>query len=160
MHRELIEFWANATEDPFDVLFEQAPVLMHSIDADGYLVKVSRYWAELLGYRRSEMLGRKSTDFLTEGSRKRAIEDVLPSFKRTGKLHNMEYDFVTKSGEILPVRMSATSELDRNGNILRSLAILFDNRDAKAAEAARAAKVAEAAAANAVKSKFLAAMSH
>ncbi|NKB29482.1 MAG: response regulator [Rhodobacteraceae bacterium] len=47
-----------------------------------------------------------------------------------------------------------------SGSSRNALAILFDNRDAKAAEAALKAKAAEAEAANRAKSRFLAAMSH
>ena len=160
MQRDLIDFWKASPDDPFDVLFEQAPVLMHSIDASGKLIQVSRFWADLLGFERSEMIGHLSTDFLSPASRLKARERILPKFMKTGRIHNAEFDFVAKSGELIAVRLSATSVLDESGSIERSLAILFDNRDTKAAEAALAAKAAEADAANQAKSRFLAAMSH
>ena len=160
MHRQLMNFWKDAPNDPFDVLFEHAPVLMHSIDGQGHLLKVSRYWANLLGYQREEMVGRRSTEFLSPESRLKAHEKTLPEYMKTGMLHNVEYDFVTKAGALLPVRMSATSVLDEQGKIVRSIAIMFDNREAKAAEAALRAKAVEAEAANQAKSRFLAAMSH
>jgi len=160
MQRDLIDFWKASPDDPFDVLFEQAPVLMHSIDASGKLIQVSRFWADFLGFERSEMIGHLSTDFLSPASRLKARERILPKFMKTGRIHNAEFDFVAKSGELIAVRLSATSVLDESGSIERSLAILFDNRDTKAAEAALAAKAAEADAANQAKSRFLAAMSH
>ncbi|MEO1688278.1 MAG: PAS domain S-box protein, partial [Pseudomonadota bacterium] len=57
-------------EDPFDTVYADAPILMHSIDAEGRLINVSRYWAGLLGYTREEMIGRRSSEFLTEESRR------------------------------------------------------------------------------------------
>ena len=46
------------------LIFESAPVMMHSIDRDGRIVAVNREWLKRLGYERDEVLGRKSIDFL------------------------------------------------------------------------------------------------
>src|SRR5690554_5833697 len=51
-------------------LIEQAPVMMHCMDADGRITSVSDLWLATLGYRRDEVIGRRSTDFLTEASRR------------------------------------------------------------------------------------------
>ena len=88
-------FGSNALFEPF---FEVAPILMHSIDAKGELLQVSNFWATKLGYAKEEMIGRKSTDFLTPASQKYANEVVLPQFFRTGSIYNAAYDFVRKDG--------------------------------------------------------------
>ena len=46
-----------------DLIFESAPVMMHSIDKSGRIVAVNREWLKRLGYERNEVLGKKSTDF-------------------------------------------------------------------------------------------------
>ena len=46
-----------------DNLFDLAPVMMHSIDSDGTLIRVNQRWLERLGYSKNEVLGRKSTEF-------------------------------------------------------------------------------------------------
>ncbi|MEM8957501.1 MAG: response regulator [Pseudomonadota bacterium] len=160
MERDILEFWKQAPEDPFDVFFEHAPILMHSIDAEGRLQKVSRRWAETLGYDRDEMIGRKSVEFLTDASRDKAQTVVLPKFLETGTLENVEYEFVRKDGSIMPVVMSASSVLDKKGEFIRSLAIMFDNSEAVQARAELTRKAAEAEEASRAKSRFLAAMSH
>ena len=48
------------------------PAMLHSIDEAGFLVSVSDAWLAKLGYSRDEVLGRRSSDFLTPESRERA----------------------------------------------------------------------------------------
>lgn len=46
----------------------QIPAMMHSIDAEGRIVTVSQKWLDVLGYSEEEVLGRRSTEFMTEES--------------------------------------------------------------------------------------------
>ena len=160
MAKRLLEHWKNTGDDPFEVMYDHAPVMMHSIDREGRLLRVSRFWAESLGYAPEEMVGRKSVDFLTDKSRRKAVEEVLPSFIKTGRCHNVRYDFIRKSGEILPVLLSATAIFDEDGQMSRSLAVMFDNSEAEAARRALEDKAREVEEASMAKSRFLASMSH
>lgn len=114
-------------------LYRETPGMLHSIDAQGNLIDVSNSWLEKLGYQRHEVIGRKSSDFLTEESRRYAQEEVLPEFFRTGLCVDVPYQFVKKNGEVLDILLSATAEKDREGNILRSLAVLSDVTELKKA---------------------------
>lgn len=136
MTNNLLNYMKTAPEDPFEPLMENAPILMHSIDKEGRLLRVSRFWASKLGYEPEEMVGRQSSDFLTDASRKMAIEEVLPLFYRTGSVYNIEYDFVRKDGSTIPVLLSATASFDKNQKFIRSLAVIFDNTVAKRSAAA------------------------
>jgi diguanylate cyclase (GGDEF)-like protein/PAS domain S-box-containing protein len=46
-------------------LYTRAPTLLHSTDIEGRLLSVSAAWLQHLGYRESEVLGRKVSDFLS-----------------------------------------------------------------------------------------------
>jgi len=107
-------------------LFERAPVMVHSIDSDGRLLMVSNYWLEKMGFKRKEVIGRKSVDFLTEESRKLANNVILKQFFKDGYVENVPYTMVKKNGETFDVLLSASSETDSGGNILRSHAVLID----------------------------------
>jgi PAS domain S-box-containing protein len=141
-------------EERYRRLYNETPVMLHSIDHDGRLVSVSNYWLETLGYERSEVLGRISTDFHTETSRSYATEVVLPEFFRTGSCKNVPYQLVKKNGEIMDVLLSAIAERDSEGKVVRSLAVSIDVTDRKRAEeeiarlnvtlAARAAELEDA----------------
>src|SRR5689334_22347904 len=60
-------------EKRYRVLYDRAPIMMHSIDAEGRLIEVNEEWEQGLGYTRSEVLGRKSMEFMSEESRHSAI---------------------------------------------------------------------------------------
>jgi len=127
-HGKLEEAYAASarSEQRYRALYECTPVMMHSIEAEGRLIAVSDLWIAKMGYTREEVLGRKSTEFLTEESRRFAVEHILPEFFRAGLLKDAPYQFVKKSGEIMDVLLSATSEKDEEGRVIRSLAVLID----------------------------------
>lgn len=133
MQRQLVE-----SESRHRTLYIRTPAILHSIDAQGTLVNVSDLWLQTLGYARGEVIGRKSSDFLTEASRQFALKDVLPEFFRSGVCVDVPYEFVAKDGRILNMRLSAISETDVYTGALRSLAIMEDVTARIGAEAALA----------------------
>lgn len=120
----------------YQSLYNNTPVMMQSIDAEGKLITVNDYWLQVLGYERSEVLGRSPTDFLTEASRRRALEVDLPRFRQTGVAKDIEYQMVKKDGEIINVMLSATAEFDEQGNIAHTLAFIVDVTERKLTEEA------------------------
>lgn len=84
-----------------------------------------RLWA-MGAYTRSEVIGRKSSDFLTEESRRFAVTKVLPEFFRKGSCVDIPYQFITKDCRILDMRLSAIAETKADASIIRSLAVMDD----------------------------------
>ena len=115
-------------------LYAKTPAMLHSIDAEGRLLSVSDYWLKKMGYSRDEVLGRRSVEFLTPDSRALAETSFLPEFFRTGHVLNVPYELITKGGEIINVLLTASAERDRNGDILRSLAVMTDVTERMKAE--------------------------
>ncbi len=107
-------------------LYTNTPVMLHSIDRDKRLVEVSDTWLEKLGYQKEEVIGRKLLDFLTEESARYASEEVLPEFFTKGYCKDINYQFVKKNGEVLDILLSAMTERNEEGEIIRSLAVLLD----------------------------------
>jgi PAS domain S-box-containing protein len=114
------------SEERYRHLYQETPVMLHSIDRQGRLTNVSNYWQKSLGYESGEVLGRKWSEFLTPDSRRRAEETVLPEFFRTGVAHDIPYQLVKRGGEIVDVLLTATAERDGAGEIVRSLAVMVD----------------------------------
>ncbi|MEA1941257.1 MAG: PAS domain S-box protein [Pseudomonadota bacterium] len=110
----------------FERIYRATPAMMHTIDADGYIVEVSDYWLAHLGYRRDEVIGRKSAEFLDAESRQRAIEVNLPELFSTGVNTNLPYRFVRSDGSKVDVLLSSFLERDREGRPLRSYAVMTD----------------------------------
>ncbi|WP_349962888.1 diguanylate cyclase [Rhizobium sp. ZPR3] len=110
------------------------PAMLHSINKDGFLISVSDAWLSKLGYSREEVIGKRSSEFLTAESRAYAVREVLPAFFLSGRSDNIEYQMVCKDGQIIDVLLSAV--LDRMpgeaGGV--SLAVITDVTALKAAK--------------------------
>jgi len=118
---------SSASEQSFfRELYQNTPAMLHSIDHDGVLLCVSNKWLEVMGYSREEVIGRKSIDFLTEESRRRAIHETLPAFFKDGFCSNVPYKFIKKNGQTIDILLSANSEKDSRGKFIRSLCFLQD----------------------------------
>jgi PAS domain S-box-containing protein len=115
-------------------LYNRTPAMLHSIDAEGRIVAVSDLWLSSMGYSRAEVLGRRSTEFLTEASQRHAREVVLPEFYRTGSCRNVEYQWVRRNGEVFEGLLSAVAERDPAGRYVRSLAIVTDVSERRSME--------------------------
>ncbi|NET56837.1 MAG: AAA family ATPase [Symploca sp. SIO2E6] len=150
----------RASEERYRSLYEHTPVMLHSIDPMGRLISVSNYWLEKLGYERSEVIGRKSTEFLTEESRRYATEVMMPKFFQAGSCSDIPYQFICKNGKIIDVLLSGITEKDKSGQLIRSLGVLIDVTERKQAEIALQQAKEAAEVANQAKSQFLANMSH
>ena len=94
-------------EQHYRELYRATPAMLHTVDRHGRITNVSDRWLETLGYRREEVLGRVITEFMGKemqatlgGGR---LEDVIA----TGELENEPRTYVTKSGEVLEVEVSA-----------------------------------------------------
>jgi len=155
----LFQIWQNADVDSIDEFLQHAPVMMQSTNHDGRIAYVSRQWAAKLGYEPEEMVGKRLPDMMTAKSRHRAFTREIPRFIRSGKAHNIEYDFVCKDGSIFPGLLSCSARYDANGNFTKSLAVIYDNTAKQFLEMLER-KAEQAELANSAKSRFLESMSH
>jgi len=132
--RRQVESALRDSEERYRSIYHNTPAMLHSIDINGYLVSVSNYWVEALGYRRDEVLGRKLTSFMTDESRRYAETNIFPAFFKTGFCKDVAYQYVRKNAEIVDILLSAIADRDKDGNIVRTLAVSIDVTDRKRAE--------------------------
>ena len=135
-HRKQMEAALRENEKRYRSLYQNTPAMLHSIDPQGHLLSVSDYWLTAMGYGYDEVIGCPITDFMTEGSRRFAEDDVIPTFFRRGLCKDIPYRYVRKNGEIIDILMSAIAERDPDGRIARSLAVSVDVTEQKQAEKA------------------------
>jgi PAS domain S-box-containing protein len=133
---------ALTSQRQLERLFRATPAMLHSIDAAGRIVRVSDTWLSTLGYGREEVLGRRSSDFLTAESRERAVTEVVPEFFRLGHVEDVPYQMVCKDGRLLDVLISAVLERDAAGQPLWSIAVILDVTSRRQSESALAASEA------------------
>jgi PAS domain S-box-containing protein len=123
------------SKERYRSLYQKTPAMLHSIDKEGHLTNVSKYWLKIMGYSFDEVLGRHSTDFMTEESSRYAKEEILPKFYETGSCRDVPYQYVKKNGEIMDALLSAITEIDENGELKYSLSVIIDVTNRKKAEA-------------------------
>ena len=85
--------------------------MMHSIDRTGRIVSVNDAWLSNLGYGRDEVIGRKSTSFLTRESRAYAEYSALPRFFEAGEAREIVYTYVKKNGETMNLLRNLSTTL-------------------------------------------------
>jgi len=108
------------------MLYEQTPAMLYSIDREGRLLTVSDPWLACLGYRREEVLGRPSLDFLTPGSREVMREGHLPRLWREGRRDRISLQMLRRDGSTVDVLLSAVLARDPEGRPVRALAVIED----------------------------------
>ncbi len=119
----------EASETRFRNLYRRTPAIMHSIDPKGVLTEVSDEWLRVFDYRRDDVVGRKSSDFLSPESREYAQNEVLPKFWAQGYVERVPYTFLSRDGHPIEIELSGILDETRN-----SLAILENVTDRNAAQ--------------------------
>ncbi len=117
--------------------YERTPLMLHVIDASQRLLMVSDRWLEALGYQRDEVIGRPSLDFLTPASREKALREGLPTVRATGRINDIELQFVTRDGKVRDVLLSAIADAGSDPRTPLIVAGLQDVTERKLQEAAR-----------------------
>ena len=102
--------------------FDTVPSLVHAIDEKGNMIYANEMWYNELGYTAEEVIGKKSTDFLSDSSRKFAQTLVLPMFFKEKGIRDVPYEFIRKDGSICYILLSASAVFDVDGNFLHSIA--------------------------------------
>ena len=131
--RKRIELALKASNEQVRRLYEETPALLYSVDADGRLLSVTRHWLATMGYRKKDVLGRRSVEFMTPETRERLDRDVLPDFRQKGSIRDAPCRMVKKNGDSFDALLSVTSEHDEQGNVVKSLAVLIDVTERNAA---------------------------
>ncbi len=117
---------AKYSKEEYERLYQSTPVASHSINSDGVIVAVSNRWLEMLGYRREDVLGKRSIDFLSEESAARAKNELLPAFFRSGEVRDEKLSCVCHDGSVKEVELSSILDHGPGNQELRSYAILKD----------------------------------
>jgi rsbT co-antagonist protein RsbR len=113
-------------EARYRAIYQRTPAMMHTIDAERQILAVSNRWLEMLEYTADEVLGRRSADFLTEESRRRADEIDIPRLFAADELLAVPCQLITKSGKLIDVRASTVVVRDEHGAVQQVLSVFED----------------------------------
>ncbi len=110
----------------FRTLYAETPIMLQSVDTEGVILNVSRFWLSHTGYDESEVTGRKLTEFFTPSSGDYIESLVSQVFNTTGYIREAECQLVTKSGKVLDLLLSSDAEYDENGKHQYSFGVMAD----------------------------------
>jgi len=121
--RKKAEKELRLSEERYRHIYHKTPVMLHSIDTEGKIIRVSDHWVEVMGYKREDVIGKKLISFFTPESQKYAIDVIFPKFFSTGFCKDIPYTYAKKNGEKMDILLSGYGVRDEKGDILRSLAV-------------------------------------
>jgi PAS domain S-box-containing protein len=156
--RKRAEEALRESEAKFRHIYENAPVMMHSIDFKGKICDVNRKWLEKTGYKREEVIGQDAKFLMTPESSQRA-KSVIPQFWSDGGVRDIHYEYIKKNGTVIDVLLNCDATTDPSGKQM-SLSVVRDVTEQKQTEKALKKAIESAQSANRAKSEFLANMSH
>lgn len=117
-------------------LYNRAPCGYHSLDGEGFFVRINDTELAWLGYSREEVVWRMNfEDFLTPEGQE-LFRQSFPVLMERGWVRDLEYELIRKDGTIIPVLLSATAVKDEAGNYLMSRATIYDITERQRAELA------------------------
>src|SRR5579871_298702 len=133
-HQKQITESLKEREEFFRNLFEEGPIGMNLAFSDGVLVNVNRAFSEMMGYPKNDLVGHSYVDFtfpedvaMEKNLNQKLFDKILPHYQ-------IEKRYVTKKGEILWCKVSASVIRDLNDEPLFRLAIVENITDQKTSD--------------------------
>ena len=130
--RKQAEHALEESEKKYFDLYQNAPDGYHSLGPNGKILEVNNTWLNMLGYKRSEVMGKMNIKALLTEEGIKIFKTTFRILKKKGSIENIEYDMRCKDGTLLPVLINATAVYDKKGRFLKSRAIIRNNIEKKA----------------------------
>lgn len=124
--RKSAENRLRLSEEAYRNIYHKTPVMLHSIDTKGIIIRVSDHWLDVMGYERSEIIGKKLTSFFTAKAKKYAENEIFPIFFKTGFCKDIPYTYVKKNKETIDILLSCYGVRNDQKQVIRSLAVSVD----------------------------------
>jgi diguanylate cyclase (GGDEF)-like protein/PAS domain S-box-containing protein len=120
-----------AAEARYRLLLERSPVGQAISDLAGRLVEVNAAWADVLGYDREEVLGRRSIDFVHPDDREALIPQVEELLAGSISVVSGEHRLVRRDGSSQWVSSKVTLVRDDDGKPVEFHSLAVDITDLK-----------------------------
>lgn len=116
--------------------FDEAPIGIHWLAADGTVLNVNQTELDMLGYSRKEFVGHNITEFCVN---EESITEALQTLKEGEEIHNYEAQMIHKDGSTLEISLSSNVYRE-NGNFVPLFYPGYYRPKALATQAARNGK--------------------
>lgn len=110
--RKKAESEARKSEEEYHDLFENAYDVIWTSKLDGTILTINRFFRELLGYKKNDIIGTNLTDYITPEHRFRTIRNYL-KFQKS-QFVECELDILSKSNEIRKLWVKVSAIIDND----------------------------------------------
>jgi PAS domain S-box-containing protein len=112
----------SRNEQDFSDFFENAPVAIHWVDSDGYILRANGAELKMLGYAREEYVGHHISEFHTDQA---VVSDILHRLAAGETLHDREARLLCRDGSIRHGLISANVQWE-NGKFVHTRCVTRD----------------------------------
>jgi PAS domain S-box-containing protein len=124
------------SEAELNDLYNKAPCGYHSLDADGYFVRVNDTELSWLGYDREQLVGKVRFVELLSDEERESYRERLLQLQERGWMHDLEYDLIRNDGSLMPVLLNATAVYAEDGSLAMTRSSIYDITERKQSERA------------------------
>jgi PAS domain S-box-containing protein len=114
-----------------DVMCAAVPVPLYVLDGDMRILSVSEPWLSWLGYTQDVVIGRRIIEFMTTSSATHFQSHGWTMLHNTGILHDVECDFLRKTGEVVEARVCGRTTLDDAGRMRNAVCTAIATTESK-----------------------------
>lgn len=113
------------SEERFRKLFENTPVAYQLLDLQGNIIEVNDTWLAMLGYLKTEVIGRNLKEFL-HPDWKNNLKQYFSRFKAVGESLGTEFTMRKKNGTDILVSLQCKSNENARDKIAQLHCVLYD----------------------------------
>jgi PAS domain S-box-containing protein len=114
-------------------IYENSPVMMHSIDEQGNICDVNSRWLEEMGYTHQEVVGRSAAFPMTTEFAELMTASVMPQLRQEGYVRDVPCQYLKKNGTVIDILLSCSATTDPFGKRI-TLSVTYDVTEHKRTE--------------------------
>lgn len=125
LYKHKMEKQLEEAEAKYRGIVENCPDMIHSVDANGWIIFANQAECKFLGYSKKELIGKHIKEIYAPELWKN-VEKGFEKLKQEGKLLVWDGGMVKKNGERLEVELRSLAVYDENGNFTKTRTIIRD----------------------------------
>jgi len=118
------------SEERFRLMYEESPVPYQSLDDNGCITEVNPRWLDILGYERSEVIGRRFAEFISPIERP-ALATEFVAFKEDGTCHGTVWHLLREDGSTIVASFEGRIAHHADGSFKQTHCVFQDITDAQ-----------------------------
>ncbi|MGI9373053.1 MAG: PAS domain S-box protein [Hyphomicrobiales bacterium] len=133
---EKVSIFPSQPSELYEKLLHSLPVMLMFVDDEGRVTGANQQWCEWTGYDANALEGIRVRDLMKPESHDYLMQQVYPTFFKSGAIKNENITFLNKDGKQRDVQFSTIGYRNDLGRVERSVVVMNDVTRERAAESA------------------------